>query len=107
MKDENLLECIQNGNGGVYLDVAISPNASRTKMTGVNQWRDNLEIFVEAEPSKGEANKTLINHFSRELEIHKDKIGITRGNTSKKKRIFFKGINKEDLKERIKTVLEA
>ncbi len=101
MKTETLSECIQDGSEGVYLDVGVSPNSSRTEITGVNRWRNNLEISIEAEPSGGEANRVLIDFLSDALEISKERVKIAKGKTSKKKRIFIHDMDRKGLKEKI------
>ncbi len=106
MNSENLSECMQDGNRGVYIDVAISPNSSRDEITGVNQWRDNLEISIKAEPTEGKANTALIDFLSQSLEISKEKISITKGKRSENKRIFISEISEEEIQKKILNMFE-
>jgi len=97
MDKEELAECIELGDKGLYLDIRVSSGSSRTKITGVNRWRDQLEVSIKERAEQGEANKAIINLFAELLNISNKKIKIVRGKTTKSKRLHFDGVDKTKL----------
>ncbi len=68
--------------GGCSLTVDVSPGASRTEVSGVNEWRGALQVKVAAEPREGAANEELVRFLSELLGVPKRGIEIERGATS-------------------------
>ncbi len=107
MEKKEFLKCIELSDEGVYLDLGISPDSSSTEITGVNPWRDQLEVSVKEEAVRGEANKALIKFFAESLDLSKKKIRIVRGKTTKSKRMYFHCVDKNKLIDIIERVYEG
>lgn len=104
---KKILGCIKEGDGGIYVDLKISPNSSETKIDGVNPWRNRIHVSVTEEAKDGKANEMLIDHLSNILETDADGIMITKGVKSDKKRIFLKECDKEHIAKKISSILDA
>ncbi|MGM0510549.1 MAG: DUF167 domain-containing protein [Thermoplasmatota archaeon] len=107
VESEKVLDCIKSGDGGVYLDLKISPNAEKNSIEGVNPWRNNLTISIKAEPREGRANQELIDFLSDMFHIDMNMIKITKGAKTSQKRIFFTGSNKKKLADKIMRSLDG
>jgi len=68
--------------GGCSLTLDVSPGASRTEISGVNEWRGALQVRVAAEPREGAANEELIRFLAERLGVPRRAITIERGATS-------------------------
>lgn len=104
MDKEQLLECTESSENGVYLDIRVSPGSSTTKINGVNPWRNQFEFSVKEKAVQGEANKALLALFTKSLDIQKKNVSIVRGKTTKSKRIFFEGVDRTELIDKIKRI---
>ncbi len=106
MNSKELQDCIEAGEKGVYLDLNVSPGSSRTKITGINKWRNQLELSIKEKAVRGEANKALLKLFAELLNISKKSVKLVRGKTTKSKRMYFEGVDKTELADRIKNIYE-
>lgn len=101
MAHKKIEDCIERANGGIYIDLKVKPKSSENSIEGINRWRNNIEVKIEAKAKDGEANKELISFFSRELAISKNKIKIVKGKRSDKKRLFIKSGNMGSILSRL------
>ncbi len=92
---------MESNENEVYLDIRVSPDSSETKITRVDPWRNQLKISIKEEAKRGEANKALVKFFAGILNISRKKINITRGKSSKSKRMHFKGVDGNLLADKI------
>jgi len=104
MDKEELLECIELVDEGLYLDLAVSPNSPSTELRGVNRWRNQLEVSIKERAEEGEANKALVKLFADLLNISNKDIRIVRGKTTKSKRMYFEGVDKTKLIDEIEKI---
>jgi len=79
---------IRDVEGGSVISFDVSPNASRTEVTGVNQWRKAVQVKVAAQAREGEANEELARYLSELLGVPRSGVRILRGSTSSSKSIF-------------------
>ncbi len=107
MGRKEVVESIEVGDQGVYLDVSVSPDSSSSEITGVNPWRNQLEVSIKERAQNGEANQALIELFAETLNLSKKKIKIVRGKTTKSKRIYFNSVDKTKLIDGIKQKFEG
>ncbi len=75
----------QPTTGGCLVWIDASPGASKTEVTGVNQWRKALQIRIAAQPKEGEANEELVRFISEALSISRKDIEIVSGHRSSSK----------------------
>jgi len=52
---------------GITVKIEVSPKSDKFKITGYNEWRQTLEVKIKSVPTKGKANKELINLFKEKL----------------------------------------
>lgn len=70
------------------LVVKVIPNARTTELRGTMA-DGTLKIAVAAPPEKGKANTELIRFLAKHFHVSKDRVMITRGHTSHKKRLLI------------------
>jgi len=83
---------------GVMLTIFVKPNSAKFKVE-----LDGPEIVVYSteEPIKGKVNKEIIKELSKLLHV---KVELASGATSKEKKIFVKGLEKNQVKELLYSV---
>lgn len=106
MGKNDLSDCIEVSKDGTYLDVRVSPDSRINEITGVNQWRNQLEVSIEEEARDGKANRELVNFFSELLDIPSKETKIVKGKAAKNKRLYFAGVEKDRLIENIEIELD-
>jgi len=107
MERKEVLESIESNDEGIYLDIKVSPNSSSTKITGVNPWRNQLELLVKERAVRGEANRALVKFFADLVDISEKKVKIVRGKTTKSKRMYLEGVDKTRIIDEIERRYEG
>ncbi len=79
---------IRRQEGGSVLLIDVTPNASRTEMTGINQWREALQVRVAAVARDGAANRELADFLSGRLGVPRAQVRILKGHRSSVKSVF-------------------
>jgi len=79
---------VRDTEGGSVVTFEVSPNASRTEVTGVNAWRKAVQVRVAAQARDGAANEELARYLSGLLGVPRSGIRILRGHTSTAKSVF-------------------
>jgi len=69
--------------GGIRLSVHILPNDKKSEVVGVLD--DALKIRLQAQPIEGKANEALIRYLAGLLDIPRNTITITHGQTARRK----------------------
>jgi uncharacterized protein (TIGR00251 family) len=72
-------------DGGVQVDLAVQPRASRTRVVGTHG--DRLKIQVAAPPVDGEANGALVEFLARAFGLPKRDVALVAGDTGKRKTV--------------------
>jgi len=75
-------------DGGVEVDVTVSPRSDRSGTEGVDEWRKRLIVRVKAPPLDGRANKEIQELFRK---VTGCKSEIIRGQTSRQKTVYVAG----------------
>jgi len=81
-------EAMRKKDGGVEIDVTVSPRSSRSGVGGVDEWRKRVIVRVKAPPLEGRANKEVASVFSDATGF---KAEVVSGMTSHQKTVFVKG----------------
>lgn len=89
----NKMKAIKETEGGILLDIEVSPNASKFEISGYNSWRERLEIRIKAIPQKGKANKEIIKELSK---LTKMDVEIISGLKSHQKTLLINKISRDD-----------
>jgi uncharacterized protein (TIGR00251 family) len=83
----------------VRLKIKVVPKASRNAIAG---WLgDELKVMVTAAPEKGKANKAVIEILAQALQLPKQAIRITGGQTSPHKTLELDDIDEPELQRRL------
>lgn len=107
MGQEDISHCIKSSDDGLYLDVRVSPGSEKNEITGINSWRDQLEVSVEEEAREGKANRALTDFFSDLFDMTRKDVKIVKGRTAKNKRLYFVNLDKSRLMEEIRGRVEG
>src|SRR5689334_20663382 len=78
--------------GGIRLAVQVTPNAKRSEVIG--RLEDVLKIRLQAQPIEGKANEALVRYLADVLDVPKSAVSITHGQTSKRKTIEIKTLDR-------------
>lgn len=79
----------RDAEGGAVVTIDVSPNASKTEVTGVNEWRNAVQVRVAAPAKAGAANQELVRYLSERLGVQRSDVRILRGHTSTTKSVFI------------------
>lgn len=106
MNTVNVSECIHSTlDGAVIIAVTVQPSARRNGFTGLDDWRQTLNISVKSPAKEGKANAELISVIAEELKVSKSSIQISTGHSSRSKKIRIEGIRISDLIKRLEELL--
>ena len=82
---------IEPSNGGVVVDVRVTPRASRS---GLGGWRDaSLVVRLNAPPVDGAANAELVEIFAKALDVPRRAVTIVAGERGRRKRVHIAGVD--------------
>lgn len=81
-------EAARNVDGGVEIDISVSPRSDRSGTEGVDEWRKRLIVRVKAPPLDGRANKEVEDLFRK---VTGCKSEVIRGQTSRQKTVLVHG----------------
>ena len=87
------------GESGVLLQIRVQPGASRPRIQGLHG--DRLKVAVQAPPVEGAANEAVIRFLSDALGIPPSRIHLIRGETSRQKTFFLRGISLPEITLRL------
>lgn len=75
--------------GGVEIEVAVQPRASRTRILGEHGGR--LKVALAAPPVEGEANRELVELLAGALGVRRAEVSILRGAAGRRKTVRIAG----------------
>lgn len=81
-------EAMRRKDGGVEIDVTVSPRSSRSGVGGVDEWRKRVIVRVKAPPLEGRANKEVASVFT---DVTGFRAEVVAGMTSHQKTVLVKG----------------
>jgi uncharacterized protein len=79
-------EILRPVEGGVELDIMVTPNARVAEVGEVDPWRKRLTVKVPAVPAEGRANRAVVDLLS---ELFMTKVVIVRGHTDRHKTVLI------------------
>ncbi|MAZ04674.1 MAG: YggU family protein [Sneathiella sp.] len=85
---------LRRGDGGVLLDIRLTPNAAHNRVEGViidGEGRPRLKIKVTAIPENGKANSALVKLMSKSTKRGKGDFEIISGKLDRNKTLLIKG----------------
>lgn len=92
MKNENnqiaeLPIFVVETESGWYILVKVQPGAKKSELCGISE--DMLKIRLAAPAVDNKANQALVEFVAEKLQIRKNKISLTSGEKSRKKKLFI------------------
>ena len=81
-------EAARTVDGGLEIDISVSPRSDRSGTEGVDEWRKRLIVRVKAPPLDGRANKEVEELFRK---VTGSKSEVIRGQTSRQKTVLVLG----------------
>lgn len=75
---------------GIVISLLVQPGASKTEFRGVQA--DALKLRVAAPPVDGAANDAICHFLAKFFRVPKSCVTILRGETSRRKKVFVKGL---------------
>jgi uncharacterized protein (TIGR00251 family) len=87
-----------SGAARALLDVRLTPRASRA---GIEVAGGLVRVRVTAPAVEGRANAALVELLAKRLGVAKRDVTITRGHTSRSKRVAIEGLSVADALERL------
>lgn len=96
-----LENCVQVVDDETRLHVMVKPGSRSDGITGVDIWRQAVQVKVRDPAVKGRANKAVEQLFSDALDA---KVAIVSGHTASQK-ILMVEMRPEDLIERLRGIL--
>lgn len=96
-------------NGGILLNIYLTPGAHKSCITGLIQTIDSkiyIKVSVNSKPIENKANLELINIISEQFSISKSSIEIKRGSKSRYKQIYLKNYTINDIPQNIINIIK-
>jgi uncharacterized protein len=84
---------------GLILPVRAYAGARRCELRGIQA--GELKVAVTQAPEKGKANKAIIELLADSLGLKKSQIELLAGETSPRKKLLIRDVDRETLAERI------
>jgi uncharacterized protein (TIGR00251 family) len=83
---------------GVILALEVSPASGRAGfITGYDSWRRSIRCAVRSPPSRGRANREVVESLAGALGIPAASVQIISGATHSRKRVRVEGMTREDV----------
>ncbi len=92
---------LRTSKDGLILEVVVAPRAKRSKFVGFHGGYP--KIALAAPPDEGRANEELVSFLKELLGIPGRDIDLIRGDTSKRKAVFLRGISTEKVLQVLET----
>ncbi len=101
-------DAIKPVEGGVIIDVEVTPGSRRTCIPGgYNPWRKRIEMKLSENARKGKANEQLVESLSSLFGLRESDISIVTGIKSAKKSVLVTGIGRERVVSVLKEGLDS
>ena len=85
--------------GEVELRVWVQPGAARSEIVGIHG--EALKIRIAAPAQEGRANQALVEFFAEFLGLPKSHVSILRGEKTREKILFLRGLKAEELARKL------
>jgi uncharacterized protein len=93
---EDFREAIKTHPRGLTIQFEVTPGSSKLEVpSGFNPWRKTLEARLTEEPTKGRANRQLVEEVARILVIPERNVEVLSGHKSARKVLLVTGVDLE------------
>ncbi|HMA04607.1 MAG TPA: DUF167 domain-containing protein [Methanomicrobiales archaeon] len=94
---EPFADAVTEDQMGVILALEVTPASERSSFfTGYDPWRKSIRCTVRSPPSKGKANREVIDSLAGALGVPAASVRILSGATQHRKRVKIEGISRAD-----------
>ena len=83
--------CVIDYQDGIKINVKVTPRSSKNEIIGKRG--DRLAIKLTSPPVEGRANKDLVKFLAKKLGVPSSSISILKGDTSRDKILYVKGMD--------------
>lgn len=91
---EDIEKAIKPHPQGLIIQFEVAPGSSELKVpSGFNPWRRTLEARLTEEPTKGKANRQLVEEVARVLGIPERNVEVLSGHKSARKILLVAGLD--------------
>ena len=98
-------DALVEGRHGTTIALEVITGAKNDSFpAGCNVWRKTISCRVTAPAVEGKANRAVITLVSEILAVPATSVSIQSGATSSQKRVLVRGLNKNDLLDRLKGI---
>ncbi len=96
---------VEPWEGGAAFCVKAHAGAKRDGVAGLHDGM--LKVEVTTAPEKGKANKAIARLLARKLGVPAGDLVLLSGETNQRKRFGVRGVRADDLRGRIRTLLQG
>lgn len=96
-----VFEAVRAIEGGLEVDVSVSPRSDRSGAGGIDEWRERIILRVKAPPLDGRANKEVEDYLGK---VTGCRCRIVRGKTSRQKTVAVYG-DVDSIMESLRSIL--
>ena len=101
---EDFKEAVKSHPHGLIIQFEVAPGSSELKVpSGFNPWRRTLEARLTEEPTKGKANRQLVEEVARILGVPERNIEVLSGHKSSRKVLLVTGLDQDVAVYRLKS----
>jgi hypothetical protein len=91
---EDFKEAVKPHPKGLIIQFEVAAGSSELKVpSGFNPWRGTLEARLTEEPTKGKANRQLVEEVARILGIPENHVEVLSGHKSARKVLLAMGLD--------------
>lgn len=102
---EKLTDALEPHPKGLTMRFEVVPGSKKLAVpSGFNPWRRSLEAKLTEEPSRGRANRQLIEAVADLFGIQEDRVEVLSGHKNSRKVLLVKGISLEEAASRLSEV---
>jgi len=84
---------LREADGASIVDIYVQASANRTKIIGIEPWRERLKISVTARPRGGEANREVLQALAEWTGVRASELSIVSGHSSRRKSVRIEKIS--------------
>jgi len=84
---------LREADGASIVDIYVQASGNRTKIIGIESWRERLKISVTARPRGGEANREVLQALAEWTGVRASELSIVSGHSSRRKSVRIEKIS--------------
>ena len=102
---EKLTDALEPHPKGLTIRFEVAPGSKKLAVpSGFNPWRRSLEAKLTEEPTRGKANRQLIEAVADLFDVRADQVEVLSGHKNSRKVLLVKGKSLEEAASRLSKV---